>query len=510
MKITLISTLTYPSDQGIRTISSVLKEQGHDVKIVFMVLSEDYSLFYSKDELAQLLKLCKGSDFIGINCFASTAKRAVQIIRFLKKSLNVPIVWGGVHATISPNTCIKDADFVCVGECEEAIVELADAIKQKKDPSAIKNVWVKKDGKVVRNVVRHLVHDVDKIPFPDYDIEDHFLLDDGKIRLFEDVDLGGQIFFLTGRGCPYGCDYCSNNFFNELYEGKRKQILRWHSVEYIIKGILLLKKKFPSLGYFDIRDDTFSLRPLDQIKDFCEQYKRKVGMRFKCLGDPKTISDEKIKLLVDAGCTDIIIGIQGSERTNKEIYHRMQTDANVVNAARILGNYRNRLNVMYDVISCNPYEEPKDIINLIRLLQKVHKPYFLSVNNLVFFTGSKLYEKAKIDGVIKREIDSGASLNYWDRAKHIRLKKKNVYLNLILNLMRGKVTKRRYGIMPNFLLNFLLDEKRVERNLRDPSFSRFILLFVSAADFSREEVIKPMFRALPLFVRVWYDKVRYG
>ena len=31
---------------------------------------------------------------------------------------------------------------------------------------------------------------------------------------------------------------------------------------------------------------------------------------------------------------------------------------------------------------------------MIRLLQKIPKPYFLSVNNLVFFHGSKLHERA--------------------------------------------------------------------------------------------------------------------
>ena len=39
MKITLISTSTFPSDQGIRTISAVLKKAGHQVRIVFMSIT---------------------------------------------------------------------------------------------------------------------------------------------------------------------------------------------------------------------------------------------------------------------------------------------------------------------------------------------------------------------------------------------------------------------------------------------------------------------------------------
>ncbi|MFZ5955048.1 MAG: B12-binding domain-containing radical SAM protein [Nanoarchaeota archaeon] len=509
MKITLISTSTYPSDQGIRTISSVLKKAGYDVKIIFMTLSENYSRNYTNEELKQLENFCKQSELIGINSFASTSKRADRIIKFLKK-LNIPIVYGGVHVTISPESCINDNDILCIGEGEQAIVELANAIKNKKDYSKIKNLWIKKNDRIIKNEIRNLVEDLDSLPMPDYDIEDHFILENHAIRRFEEKDLGGEIFFLTGRGCPYGCHYCSNSLFNELYKGKRRSILRWHSPEYIINGILELKKRFPTLGYFDIRDDTFSLRPIEDIKKFCKLYKEKVKMRFKCLGDPKTITEEKINLLIDAGCTDIIIGIQGSELTNKEIYHRNQLDEDVIRAAQILNKYSNKLTVMYDVITCNPYEKPIHIISLIKLLQKLPVPYFLSVNNLVFFPGSKLYQRAREDGSIKTEKDSAYHLNYWDRKAHILLKRKNIYLNLILNLMRGSVTEKRFGMLPRPLLLYLTREDVIRRNLNNQFPSMVVLEAVGFYDSIREKIMKPFYRqVLPLSFKIWYDKVRY-
>ncbi len=508
LKIILISTLTLPSDQGIRTISSMLKKQGYEVKIIFLAFSEDYKKLYSDNILNQVLQLCKDSNIIGINSFASTAPRAIQVINKLK-SLNKPLIWGGIHATISPEECIKYCDIVCVGEGEEAVVDFASAIKNKEDYFKIKNLWVRKNSIMIKNPVRNLIDDLDSLPPIDYDIEDHYILDRRNIRKFKESDLSGQIFFLTGRGCPYGCDYCSNDLLNKLYEGKRKQILRWHSPEYIIRCILDLKKRFKTLKYFDIRDDTFSLRPLKDIEKFCRLYKEKVNMRFKCLADPHTISDEKIKLLVDAGCTDIVIGIQGIERVNKEIYHRNQTDEGIIKAANILNKYKDKLAVMYDIITSNPYEKPEDIINMIRLLQKLPKPYFLSVNNLVFFTSTPLYYKAKRDGIIKKEEDSAANLNYWDRSAHIRLKKKNMYLNLIVNLMRGVATEKRYGVLPKSVINYLLKEKRVEKSLKNQFSTRIALFFVSIFDLVRERIMKPTFRSLPLNFRTWYDKMRY-
>ncbi len=509
MKITLISTSTYPSDQGIRTISAVLKKAGHHVKIVFMALSEDYSKNYTKEELIQLLALCRDSELIGINSYASTSHRTSRIISFLKKNISIPIVYGGVHATICPEDCIKIADIICVGEGEGTIIDLAKAIEKGKSFEKIKNLWIKKEEKIIKNPVRNLIDNLDDIPFPDYEIKDHYVLKEGKIRKFSEYDLDGAIFFLTGRGCPYGCDYCSNSLLNELYQGKRKKILRWHSPEYIIKGILTLKERFPSLKYFDIRDDTFSWRTLEDINRFCKMYKEKVKMRFKCLGDPKTVNDEKIRLLVDAGCTDIIIGIQGCERTNLEIYHRNQTDEDILCASKILNRYKDKLAVMYDVITCNPYETPKDVIDMIHLLQKLPKPYFLSINNLVFFPGSKLDKRARNDKIIKSEKDAAYQLNYWDRKAHIILKRKNMYLVLILNLMRGSVTKSRFGIMPNPIVNYLLKPKIVMKNLKNQTLTLVVLRVVGLYDLIRERILKPAYRSLPVNFKGWYDRVRY-
>ena len=510
MKITLISAATYPSDQGIRTISSVLKEKGHQVNTIFMTLTEDYSKFYNPFELKQLSNLSKNSDLIGISSFVSTAPRAVQIIKYLEKKFpKTPIVWGGIHATISPQECIKDCDIVCVGEGEQAIIDLVKALENKKSIDNIKNLWIKKQDKIIKNPLRHLIDELDKIPLPDYNTQTHYILDKHKIRKFAEQDLDGAIFFLTGRGCPHGCDYCSNSLLNEIYKGKRKKIVRWHSVDYIIKGILKLKTQFPSLSYFDIRDDTYSLRPLEQIKEFSEKYKEQVKLRFKCLADPHTVSNEKIRLLVDAGCTDIIIGIQGTERVNREIYHRYQSDKQVIDAAKIINKYKNKLTVMYDVISCNPYEKPEDVVNMIRLLQKIPKPYFLSVNNLVFFHGSKLYERAVIDNIIKTPKDSAVTLNYWDRSSHILLKRNNMYLVLILNLMRGVATPKKFGLMPNFLINYLLEPKRIKKNLKNIFPTLIALKILSISDLIRENILKPVYRSMPTNFKVWYDKSRY-
>src|SRR3989338_4847314 len=115
MKITLISTSTFPADQGLRTLSACLKREGHNVNIIFLPYSEDYSHVYPKEVLDQIKDISKDSGLIGLNAMASTSARAIQLIQVFK-SLNIPIVWGGPHPTFFPKDCFKHCDIIWI-EC---------------------------------------------------------------------------------------------------------------------------------------------------------------------------------------------------------------------------------------------------------------------------------------------------------------------------------------------------------------------------------------------------------
>jgi anaerobic magnesium-protoporphyrin IX monomethyl ester cyclase len=513
MKVCLISTSTFPSDQGIRTLSACLERAGHEVLIIFLPLVEDYMRRYAPQELEEIFKYAKNYDLVGIGSMESTTGRAKQLIDLFQKN-NIPIVWGGPHPTFFPEKCFKMCNLICVGEAEDAIVELADTMDKKEDISKLKNFWVRKDGQEYTNPVRAPPNDLDVLAMPDFDIEDQLILERGKLIPFEERHFAGMLFFQTERGCPQACSYCTNNILRALYEDKA-DLLRTHSVDYVITFLKSIKERFPSIQTIDIRDETITVRKTQWLREFSKRYREEVGIRMKCLAEPATmafgeVSDEKIRLLVEAGLTDIIIGIQsGSDRLNKEIYNRFITQKHVLECAKIVNKYKDRLTVMYDIISCNPYENNEDILDTIRLLQKIPKPYFLSVNNLIFFEGTPLYKKAMEDGLIKTYNDTAGNLNYWDRWKHIKLKKKNPYLNLVLNMMRGSVTNRRYGLLPKFFVDWLTSRKVVAYNIENERPTYTAGAVVEVMDNTREKLIKPTFRAMPVGVKTFYDKVRY-
>ena len=515
MKITLISTSTYPGDQGLRTISACLKRAGHEVCMIFLPLPEDYSIKYPEEVLKLVAEKSKDSNLVGINAMASTNERARQLIG-LFKSINIPVIWGGPHPTFFPENCFKICDIVAVGEAEGAFLELAEKLEKKEDITGVKNLYIReKDGTEHRNPVRPALEDLDELAHPDFDLKDHLILENGALIPFEERHIGGMLFFQTQRGCPQACSYCTNNILRQLY--KNDKILRSYSVDYVIEEFVRMRQKFPSIGVIDVRDETFLVRDMAWLKEFSEKYKEKVGIRFKCLAEPASmaieeLSEEKIQVLVDAGLTDIIVGIQsGSDKLNKELYNRFISAKQVLRCAKILNKFKDKLAVMYDIIATNPYESADDILETIQLIRQLPPPHYVSVNNLVFFEGTPLYDKAVKDGLIQADgIDSASRLNYWDRWNHIKMKKKNEYLNLILNMMRGKCHNGKwYGVMPDSLLKQLIRPGFVGFNQNVTVFTYFIGYNVMALDYLRENIVKPVYRSMPVSLKLWYDKIRY-
>lgn len=513
MKISLISTSLFPGDQGLRTISACLKREGHDVKMIFLPMFGEYSKVYSQEVVEQVSDFVKGSKLIGIGSMASTSKRAIQLIKYFQ-NLGYPVIWGGPHPTFFPQDCFKHCNIVAVGEAEYAFNEIARRIENNKDYSNIPNLWVRKDGKETINDVGSPVQDLDWLANPDFEFQDQIILENEKLVPIEERHLYGVYYFQTERGCPQACSYCTNNILRDIYKGK-SDLLRTHSVDYVINEFKRIKELFPSIGVIDIRDETFLIRNVSWLREFSERYKKEINIRFKCLSEPASmgiekLSDEKIKLLVDAGLTDIIIGIQsGSDRLNMKLYNRFISADQVVKAAQMVNKYNDKLSVMYDIITCNPYETKEDILDTIKLLMRIPKPYFCSVNNLIFFEGTPLYKKAIEDGYIKNGFDSATELNYWDRWQHIKLKKKNAYLNLVLNLMRGRCSDKRYGIIPSWLLKILINDKIVNFNLKFILPTYIVGYLVQGMDNFREYIVKPVYRTMPTSFKVWYDVIRF-
>jgi len=357
---------------------------------------------------------------------------AIQITQTLKKSLDVPILWGGIHPTIQPEECLDYASMVCIGEGEETLVELARRMGDGADFYNIQGMWFKDKKRIIKNKLRPLIHDLDLISFPDFSCENHYILSDGHI-LKMDENLLKRYFWnhsaypiLATRGCPFSCAYCCNNAVNKMWPEEKS--VRKRGIENIIGELIEAKNNLSFIGNIVFDDDSFFFYNEEEIREFCTKYKKNIGLPFSIGGvTPTTFNKEKLSLLVDAGVTGIRMGIQtGSERI-KRSYRRYYSNERVEEVAGEINEFKDKITPSYDIILDNPWEKEKDLIETLMLLSRLPTPYSLGLYSLTFYPGTELYKLAKKDGLIFNESKEIYNKWYFDC--------KRSYLNKLFILM---------------------------------------------------------------------------
>jgi anaerobic magnesium-protoporphyrin IX monomethyl ester cyclase len=431
MKATFISLGISTDAFGIRILSSMLKQQGHQTQLIFLPSQRDLrrrtfrgSYSYDEEVLKKIIELCQESQIIGLSVMTHHYSIAKSLTSGLKERLSALVIWGGIHPTVSPEECLESADLVCVGEGETSMVELAHRLASGQDISDIPGIWLKRNGRLIDNGTGPLAQDLDRLPFPDYSFSDHHLLVDEALQPMTPENWYEHLcrFFppfncpkpgqppkpayqiISARGCPFVCTFCGEAPLRSTIYGRR--YFRRRSIDNVIAELQWVKETFPFIGEICFCDDTFASRSLKEIQDFTRQYKEKINMPFYILVTPVNVVKNKFDLLVEAGLTNVGMGIQSGSPRILELYDRQRCGSveQSLQAARILNSYKDRLQPYYDFIVENPYETREDLLQTVRLLIELPRPYVTRVYALSFFPGTPLYEKASADGLLYAEM----------------------------------------------------------------------------------------------------------
>jgi radical SAM superfamily enzyme YgiQ (UPF0313 family) len=448
-RVVLLSPYPDITAFGVRAISSYLRENGVETRLIFLPdplgdALADQPERYPQSVMDALVPLCADADLIGISLMSNYVDNAVQISRELRGRVSAPVLWGGVHATIRPAECLETADMVCVGDGEEAILDVCRALGSGAPVTDIPNIRTRRpDGSLTENPVRPLTQNLDTLPPPDWSHIEHYIWDDGAIvAMTPEVTqrflaagtvsrLLGKVGYqtLTGRGCPHRCTYCVNDAVKALYGATG--YLRWRSVEHVLAELETARRIMPFIGYIWLSDDAFFARPLDQIREFCRQYKARIGLPFSCLGSPATITRDKMDALVDAGLIYLQMGVQTGSKRIQELFNRRAMGNDVMLAAmRVINAYKDRMSPPnYDFILDTPYETMADRLESVRFITQIPKPFRLQPFSLVLYPGTKLHAMATADGHITDERRQVYTKSYAMRQPD--------YVNLLIVLAKG-------------------------------------------------------------------------
>lgn len=412
---------------GVRALSAFLRPRGHDVRMVFLPADVDllrdeeayllarYS--YPREVIEDVIELCRGADLIGLSLFTCFFEVSVELTDAIRAALpGIPIVWGGVHPTMNPEECLDHADYVCVGEGEDPLADLAEQLEGGGDTTTIENIWTAREGEVVRTPIRRPRLDMNTLPAPDMDVDLHYTRDlESKRVSVLTLDRYRQsmhmvraskgralrsLVFLGSRGCHLACGYCGNARYRELY-GSRWVVNRL-SADNIVDQVADLVRRFPFVEEVEFADDDFGARPLGDLQHFFRRYPTEVARPFHFLSTPQMIRPDRVTPMKEAGCFYWQMGVQSASREALERYDRPDETEQVRRAADLLHEVtRGSLPPCYHVILDDPFEPLDESLRSLRFVNGLPRPFWLKRSALVPFPGTPIRTRALAAGLLE-------------------------------------------------------------------------------------------------------------
>ena len=293
---------------------------------------------------------------------------------------NTYVVFGGPQSDITAEETIRQipyVDYVCCGEGEHTIYPFFSSLMADKPDVSVPGLVYRCDGKVIKNPRPVLMQDLDHLPLIDYSFFRHSQKKLSTDRYYFPIDVG--------RGCPFGCTYCSTKtFWGRKYRVK--------SPERIYQEIKAVRERF-GVTHFAFAHDMFTLNRNTVIRT-CELLRTlDFPIQWKCSARLDCIDPELIDIMAEAGMERIFIGIEtGSPRMQKLINKNLKLDR----AVQILSYLKEKgVNTTASFIYGFPEETEEDLSQTLGLIRDLLalKTVAVQAHLCTFLSGTELSDR---------------------------------------------------------------------------------------------------------------------
>jgi hopanoid C-3 methylase len=310
-----LEMLTFVEPLGPICVAACLEAEGHECKV--------FDLRIDGEEHG--LDLCRNfsPDVVGLQCnFTTERNRTVRLAQRIKReNPGVFVVVGGHDASRDPSWFHHDViDAVAVGDGEEVMPPLVDAIQRGHDLATIPGLMLHREGRWVSTGHAPTRKNLDDYPLPARHLIEHYA-DHYYINFHKPLAL-----METARGCPFKCNFCSVWKFHE-------STFREKSPERVVRELQAIKAE----AIF-ITDDIFwmNVRRGEQMakqikaagikKFFTVQTRTDIICKFPHL----------IEMWKDCGKLAIFLGLESVTDEGLKAVNKKNTADNNVKAIKIL------------------------------------------------------------------------------------------------------------------------------------------------------------------------------
>lgn len=283
---------------GILYLCSHLRQKGFNVEVFD-------TTFSSREQLFRHLRSEKPS-VLGIYANLMTRTNVIEVLSVAREAGWTTIVGGPEPGAYALEYLQSGANFVVFGEGEVTMEELLQALRNGNNSNDFARIsglaYLDAHGMMQQTAPRTQIADLDSQPWPARDAIDIRRY----VQTWRDHHGSGSINFITARGCPYKCNWCSHQVFGQTHR-RRKPGMVVDEVEWLVKEYT------PEMVW--VSDDVFTIHH-GWLREYATEMRRR-GLRvpFECISRADRLNAEMLDLLAELGCFRIWIGSEsGSQR----------------------------------------------------------------------------------------------------------------------------------------------------------------------------------------------------
>ncbi len=377
-------------------------------------------------------------------CVGITSMTGIQIghalsaSNIVKEHSNIPVVWGGVHASLVPEQTLQNnnIDIVVIGEGDVTFHEVVKSLDNKTPIQFVKGIYYKSDGRIHKTEPRPFT-DLNSMPLVPYNLVNIHQY----MPLFDGIP---TLYIQTSRGCPNNCSYCYNPVFN-----KRK----WRSLS-AEKTLEMLKYliEYQQVKSFYIVDDDFFV-DIKRVEQICQGiidngWNRWIiwesqGINIKTA---LRLTDEQLSLIELAGCRKVHFGIESGSEKILNLVHKNITTEQVKEVSDKFKKHN--IICQYNFMAGFPEETEEDIKKTIELafwlMNNSDNSIISPFCTYTPYPGTELYDCAIREGHKQFvSIEEWSKTDYgnppWSSAERNEILKKLFFTSLFLHGSRNMV-----------------------------------------------------------------------